>query len=82
MAYYNPTYQSRVSESMREDQSGPDSGHQRPDSPVRGAPEVEEAGHVQARARAHRQVAVQTRQLLGVLDQGDPGVQDLLHVLV
>ena len=59
----------------------PNNGYQRSDPPVCASPEVEQAGHVQPARRGHGQVAVQAHQLLPVLDDRHPGVQDLLHVL-
>ena len=41
----------------------PHCGHERPHPPVRLGPEMQQAGHVQPAARAHRQVALQPHQL-------------------
>ena len=58
-----------------------DSGDKRADPPVDVSPEVEQPGHVQAAAGGHGEVALKAGELVRVLDDRHPGVEDLLHVL-
>ena len=59
----------------------PDHRDQGPHPPVHPAPEVEQAGHVDPAGGAHGEIALQTSQGVFVLDERDPGVEDLLDVL-
>ena len=58
-----------------------DSSDKRADPPVDVSPEVEQPGHVQAAAGGHGEVALKAGELVRVLDDRHPGIEDLLHVL-
>ena len=45
------------------------------------SPEVEQPGHVQAAAGGHGEVALKAGELVRVLDDRHPGIEDLLDVL-